>query len=84
MSIPTFVNSMSTDTVSQTILDAAGATSPVAQSVLAQAFSQSLSLSLQNAALQQQATEILADAALTASLAALKSSIGGSEPGGTA
>ncbi len=71
MSEPTSVNSQITDTVSQSAISTAGATGAVAQTALAHGFVQALTNAMQGASLQQQSTQTLADAALTASLQAL-------------
>ncbi|WP_305968793.1 MULTISPECIES: RebB family R body protein [unclassified Mameliella] len=61
-------NSQVTDTVSQTALMTLGTAGSVAQALMAQGFVAALASSTQAAAAQQEATQVLADAALAAAL----------------
>ena len=66
--MPNMANSQVTDTVSQTTLMTLGTAGSVAQALLSQGLVAALATSTQAAAAQQEATQVLADAALAAAL----------------
>lgn len=76
MAYPTPVNGQITDTVSQSTLMSVGTAGSVARSVITQGFAAAMAASGQNSTAQQEATQILADAALTAALARMETGDG--------
>lgn len=68
MAIPTPVNGVITDTVSQTSLMTLGAAGSTARAMLAQSLGDTLALASEGARAQAEATQVMADAALSAAL----------------
>ncbi len=66
--LPTATNGQITDTVSQTTLLTVGTAGSVARGVVNQSFAAAMAAADQNATAQQEATQILADAALATAI----------------
>ncbi len=80
--MPITTNSQVTDTVSQTAMMTLGASGSVAQGLLTQGFVAAMATAAQAAVAQQDATQILADAALAAGLKRMAQTVESGGPDG--